>query len=75
METQRRLEELLDKLNLARTAEGRRMLRALEVLERIGNADAGRLLKRLANGAADAALTQEAKASLDRLNRQRMPVP
>ena len=44
-----------------------RMLRAVELLERIGNADARELLGRLAKGAAAARLTEEAKGSLARL--------
>jgi hypothetical protein len=46
-------------------------LRALEVLELAGTAEARRLLRRLADGDGDAALRQEAKASLDRLGAER----
>jgi hypothetical protein len=55
--------------NLAPPAEQVRAVRALRVLERIGNAEAGKLLKELAGGAAEAALTVQAKAALDRLAR------
>ena len=68
LEVRRRAEELLA------MAEGPvsrsqllRALRSVEALEHIGTADAQALLKDLAKGAAEARLTQEAKASLDRL--------
>jgi RNA polymerase sigma factor (sigma-70 family) len=44
-----------------------RQVRAVAVLERIGSADAKKLLTELANGTPEARLTREAKASLDRL--------
>jgi WD40 repeat protein len=44
-----------------------RGIRAVEVLEHIGNADARQVLEKLAAGAPEAWLTQEAKASLERL--------
>jgi hypothetical protein len=42
-------------------------LRALEVLERIGTAEARRVLREVADGAPAAWQTREAKAALDRL--------
>ncbi len=48
-----------------------RSLRAAEVLEHIGDADARELLRRLAAGAPGAWLTQEASRSLQRLERRR----
>jgi hypothetical protein len=45
------------------------------VLERGGGADARRVLEGLANGAAEAALTQEAQAVLDRLTRRPPAAP
>jgi hypothetical protein len=44
-----------------------RVLRAVEVLERIATSEARRLLADFAAGAAAARLTEEAKASLKRL--------
>ncbi len=69
-EVGRRVKELLDKLITEQrtpSPERLRVLRAVEVLEHIGTPEACQILKRLANGAAGAQLTQEAKASLDRL--------
>ena len=50
-------------------AERLRMLRALEVLEKIGSEAAKKHLTSLAGGAPDAWLTCEAKACLHRLAR------
>lgn len=74
LEMRRRLELLLDPLAHATTPEQRRRIRAIEALERIGSADARRLLEELAGGAADAVQTHEAKASLERLS-QRFTAP
>jgi hypothetical protein len=46
-----------------------RTTRALAVLERIGTAEARQLLEKLANGAADAELTIQAKAALERVKK------
>jgi RNA polymerase sigma factor (sigma-70 family) len=46
-----------------------RELRAVEVLERIGDAEARRLLEALTQGAPEARLTREARAALGRLER------
>ncbi|HMC65359.1 MAG TPA: hypothetical protein VKI65_10515 [Gemmataceae bacterium] len=51
----------------AKTSLKLRALRAIEVLEHIGTPEAQALLKDLAKGAPEARLTQEAKASLERL--------
>jgi WD40 repeat protein len=52
------------------TTAGLRTLRALETLERIGNAEALALVKALAKGVPDAPLTKEARASLARMTRR-----
>ncbi len=57
--------------NLAPPPDQKRTLRALAVLERVGNADARKLLEELAGGAAEAPLTVDAKTALDRLGKAR----
>jgi hypothetical protein len=69
-EVRRRVEGLLDRLELG-AAAGLRSVRAIEVLEHAGTPDARQLLESLARGAPEASLRQEAKASLDRLARER----
>ena len=66
LETKRRIEDLLSKLDPRRSAEALRELRALEVLERIGNAEARDLIESMAAGPSGARRTQEAKASAER---------
>jgi WD40 repeat protein len=67
-ETRRRAEELLAKFQGAELSPERlRELRAVEMLEHIGTADALGILKSLSDGAPEARLTREAKTSLDRL--------
>ena len=68
VEAKRRLEQIVDTLgNRPAPDERRRRPAALEVLERIGTSEAKEVLKTLADGPAEAAMTQEAKASLERL--------
>ncbi len=71
LETRRRLQSLLDELGRKVNVSGEqlRTLRAIEVLERIGDKQARELLRRLSEGAAGAWLTEEAKATLQRLRR------
>ena len=72
LEVKRQLETLLGKQTQERlnpSPEVLRILRALEVLELAGTPEARQMLERLASGAPQARLTQEAKASLDRLAR------
>jgi hypothetical protein len=67
LEARRRLQRLIAD---GRTWPGPGMLavvRAIEVLERVGTAEARRLLTELAEGNPDARLTQEAKAAVGRL--------
>jgi WD40 repeat protein len=67
-EARRRLERLLGRLRRGEpTAVRRQRARALEVLEQVGTPEARRLLEALARGAAEARLTQEAKAAARRL--------
>jgi hypothetical protein len=73
-EVRRRVERVLAASPLpARWSEVRRGLRAIQVLEQIGTAQAVKLLQALAGGARGARLTTEASASLERLARR--PVP
>jgi dipeptidyl aminopeptidase/acylaminoacyl peptidase len=67
-ETRQRVEPLLAELEQpANSPECLRVLRAVEVLEHIGTAEARRVLDQLATGLVEARVTQEAKASLSRL--------
>jgi len=74
-EQRRRIEEALASVTAVPPTKTLRDLRAVEVLERIGTQEARDLLEKLAQGAAEARLTREAKASLDRLPRQPMRTP
>jgi RNA polymerase sigma factor (sigma-70 family) len=66
-EKRRRIEGLLEALDPAHAPERLRVLRAVEVLEAIANAEARQLLSRLASGAPGAGLTREAEGALKRL--------
>jgi hypothetical protein len=69
-EAKRRLHELLNKLEgKAEEPEQRRLLRAIEVLERLGTPEARRLLGELAKEATEVSAALEAKASLERLGK------
>jgi hypothetical protein len=73
LEVRRQVDALLDKVKNEKrkpSSERIRILRAVEVLERIGTAEARDVLKKLAGGAAGAILTREAKASLQRLEKR-----
>jgi hypothetical protein len=65
LEARRRIRHLLDALAVD-SPERCRCARAVEVLEWLNTAESRRLLKELADGAADAQLTREAKAALTR---------
>ena len=66
-EQRRRIEQLLSGLDIVRSPERLRHLRALEVLERIGTPEAERVIQVLSTGLPEARVTREAKATLDRL--------
>jgi hypothetical protein len=67
-EVRRRIEGLLSKLQGPVTSsETLRSVRAVEVLEHIATPEAHELLRKLAAGGAEARLTGEAKAALERL--------
>jgi hypothetical protein len=69
-EARRRLRRLVQKLGGPITSpEMLRLLRAVEVLEKVGTAEARKVLQALADGAPQATLTREAKAALLRLQR------
>jgi WD40 repeat protein len=72
LDVRQRLERLLENLGgFVTVSERMRELRAVEVLEHIGTAEARRVLRELAGGAPEARLTKEAKAALVRLDRER----
>jgi HEAT repeat protein len=71
-EVRRRLEGLLADAVLAgrrpvRSPETLRALRAVHVLEQVGTPEARHVLERLAQGAPEARITTEARATLERL--------
>jgi WD40 repeat protein len=66
LEARQRLESILA-TPFDEPSEALAQLRALEALEYIGNPEAKQLIEKLATGAPRARLTQEAKASLERL--------
>jgi hypothetical protein len=66
-EKRRRVEQLLSAPRTIPSPEQLRAIRAVEILERIGNAEAKRVLDGIAKGAPPAQLTREAQSALDRL--------
>jgi hypothetical protein len=74
-EARRRLERLLEVLDRATSPERVRALRAVEVLEQAGLAEARQVLGALAGGAPGARLTQAAQAALERLAGRPAPTP
>jgi len=73
-EMRRRLETLLERRpDVLITPPELRQLRALHALEQISSPAAKELLKRLAAGAAEARLTSESKAALERLELRHTP--
>ncbi len=72
-EARKRIEFLLERLDLLDNPERLRALRAVEVLESIDTSEAKRALQRLAGGAAEALQTREARASLERFDKRTKP--
>jgi WD40 repeat protein len=71
-EVRRRVKQLLARLDRDHaSSEQVRALRGVEVLEKVGTPEARRLLGQLAQGAAEAVLTREAQAALQRLGHER----
>ena len=66
-EKRRRVEDLLKRLDASE--ELLRGMRAVGVLESLGTAEAQQMLQALAQGAAEARLTREATAALERARR------
>jgi HEAT repeat protein len=67
-EVKRRVETLLAKIsNPVNSPDKLQALRAIEVLEHIATPEAQQVLKTLSEGAPEARVTREAKASLERL--------
>jgi RNA polymerase sigma factor (sigma-70 family) len=74
LETRQRVERLLKEMEGPVTSPSRlQVLRAVEVFEQAGTAEARAALKVLADGAAAARLTQEARAALGRLEKRAEP--
>jgi RNA polymerase sigma factor (sigma-70 family) len=69
LEMRRRIEALLSVPWIVQSPRKLRQIRAIMVLEQIGDAEARRLLQHLADGAAEARQTREAKAALQRLSK------
>jgi WD40 repeat protein len=72
LEVRQRIKLLLEKMQGGHRLQ---MLRAVEVLEHLGTAEARHLLETLAQGGAEARLTQDARASLGRLSARRTNDP
>ena len=73
LETRRRVERLLKPLDGEErepSADRLRLLRGVEVLERVNSAESWRLLKSLAGGAPGALVTREANEALARRARR-----
>jgi roadblock/LC7 domain-containing protein len=76
IEAKRRVEQILSVMeDRPKYAEQRRRQGALEVLERIGTAEAKDILKTLAGGPAEADITKEAKTALERMEQRAAAKP
>jgi hypothetical protein len=75
-EVKRRVQELLKRLEgRGEDPQERRLIRAIEVLERLGTLEARRLLDGLQKDTTLSEAAREAKASLERLSRRKAPTP
>jgi len=68
-EVRRRLEAMLAAPRVIRSPNKVRELRAITILEQIGTPEAKKVVETLAKGAPEARLTQEAKASAERMGK------
>jgi RNA polymerase sigma factor (sigma-70 family) len=75
LEQRKRLEALLAAPRTIRQPDLLRQVRAIQVLEMIGSEEAQRVLRLVAGGAAEARLTEEARASLQRLTTRLLVKP
>jgi hypothetical protein len=72
LEVRMRIEGLLNRLEKhPPTLDELREIRALEVLEYIGNSEANKLVEQLTNGAPSALLTQDARETLQRVKKNK----
>ena len=74
-EQRRTIVQLLEALHVVRDPETLRHLRALEVLEHVGTAEAQTIIHDLSEGLAGARVTREAKDSLQRLKKRQGYTP
>jgi WD40 repeat protein len=74
-EVRRRAEAILAQLDPAGSPSRLRALRTVEALEYIGTPAAQEVMKTVSQGAPEARLTQEAKASLERLAKKTLAAP
>jgi hypothetical protein len=70
LEMKQRINQVLSKLDPSAPGDRLRALRAIQVLEYMGTAEAKEHLRALAKGVAEARLTREAKAALERLEKK-----
>jgi WD40 repeat protein len=74
-EQRQRIEPLLTGPRVVRSPEKLRAVRAIQVLEQCNSAEAKQVLTTLAGGPAEARLTQEANATLERLGKRSSGTP
>jgi len=69
-EKRKRIESLLAAQRIVRSPDRLRELRAVEVLEHIGTPEAKAVVETITRGASESRLTQDAKATLERMRRK-----